>query len=291
MKNFRQRLRKMLRSPEENCQTSTSLSAPWAQNEQVWTNFGIIDSPETFLGCLPSPRLFRPTNPYEVSFAIKEAEAAQKRIRALGSGWSFSDAVLPQTTPITGLEQTVISGFAVAAKQSKVDEQTLRWIAQALSNHFGYAIDTTTLDRSLQTLLPDILTDDDNIKRLFFVEAGMTIYDLNILLDSQPDKARLGLKTMGGASAQTIAGAISTGTHGGDFDRPPLADNVRAIYLIGEAGVHHWIEPSKPITERGKIRAAFPCITNQNIHSHHVIFLAALPPMVSMRVIYAVILD
>ena len=37
---------------------------------------------------------------------------------------------------------------------------------------------------------------------------------------------------MGGSSGQTLAGAISTGTHGGDKFIAPLADSVVAIHLI-----------------------------------------------------------
>lgn len=186
------------RTPEDECRDSTALSAPWARGGQVWTNFGITDSTETFLGYLPTPKLFRPTNAYEVSFAIKEAETAGHGIRALGSGWGFSDVVLPQKAPILGVERLIALIYEAAGKQGGIDEPTLRFVSQGFGHYFGYAVDTTTLSRSLQALLPDILAADQDIKGLFFVEAGMTLYDLNILLDSQPEKSRLALKTMGG---------------------------------------------------------------------------------------------
>jgi hypothetical protein len=44
------------------------------------------------------------------------------------------------------------------------------------------------------------------------------------------------LETMGGSSGQTLAGAISTGTHGGDIFMGPLADCVLAIHLVGAGG-------------------------------------------------------
>jgi FAD/FMN-containing dehydrogenase len=278
-------------APRDICQSWTAVSAPWAQDNQVWSNFGITDSTDTFLGYLPTPKLFRPTNPYEVSNAITEAESASTTIRAFGSGFSFSEAVLPQTNPLSALEHIFALPWESLAWQGKIDDSFLRSIANIFSGRFGYSIDTTTLDRSLQTVLPSLLADNQNPKDFFFVEGGMTIYDLNILLDSQSDKDRLALKTLGGTSAQTIAGAISTGTHGADFDRPPLADSVRAIYLIGAEGIHYWIEPSSPITERGRIRAAFPCIGDANIHYNDDMFRAALVSMGAMGVIYAVILD
>jgi hypothetical protein len=106
------------------------------------------------------------------------------------------------------LERVALEPIQLLAEAGAAEEGLLNAVASSLSPYFGYAIDTTTLDRSLQTLLPNLLREDQNVSSFFFVEAGMTIYDLNILLDSQPDKVRLGLKTMGSASAQTI-GALS----------------------------------------------------------------------------------
>jgi hypothetical protein len=51
-----------------------------------------------------------------------------------------------------------------------------------------------------------------------------------------------GPATLGGAGGQTIVGAFNTGTHGGDFDRPPIADSVIALHLVTDGGKHYWIE-------------------------------------------------
>jgi hypothetical protein len=51
-----------------------------------------------------------------------------------------------------------------------------------------------------------------------------------------------GFETMGNAGGQTVVGAFSTGTHGGDFDRGPIADSVVAIHLVADGGRHYWIE-------------------------------------------------
>jgi hypothetical protein len=40
-------------------------------------------------------RMFFPRNPDDIAWAIKQAEALQRPIRAVGGGWSFSDASLP----------------------------------------------------------------------------------------------------------------------------------------------------------------------------------------------------
>src|SRR6516164_419100 len=49
--------------------------------------------------------------------------------------------------------------------------------------------------------------------------------------------------TLGSAGGQTVVGALNTGTHGGDFDRPPIADSVLAIHLVADGGKQYWIEP------------------------------------------------
>jgi FAD/FMN-containing dehydrogenase len=51
-----------------------------------------------------------------------------------------------------------------------------------------------------------------------------------------------GFSTLGSAGGQTVVGALSTGTHGGDFERPPIADSVVAVHVVLDGGKHVWIE-------------------------------------------------
>ena len=53
-------------------------------------------------------------------------------------------------------------------------------------------------------------------------------------------------KTLGGAGGQTVFGALTTGTHGGDVKLPPIAEPVRAMHLVVDGGKHFWIEPKSP---------------------------------------------
>jgi FAD/FMN-containing dehydrogenase len=287
----------LVRSPAEICRSLEDATQPWTRDNQSWANWGVTDQAETFLGFLPTPRLFRPTTAHEIAQAIQQAEPPEeaqetereiKTIRALGSGWSFSEVALPQKAAIQGLEQAVAAPLRVAALLGYANDEMVHGLATTFRSHFGYAIDTSGLDRNLQFMLSDLLDDSVDPAGFFFVEAGMTLNFLNTLLDSQT--SRVALKTMGGASAQSIAGAISTGTHGGDFDRPPLADAVCAIYLVGKGGTHHWIEPADHITDPAKLRAAFPCLAD-NIHYDDDMFRAVLVSMGAMGVIYAVILN
>jgi len=101
----------------------------------------------------------------------------------------------------------------------------------------------------------------------------------------------LALETQGGSSGQTLAGAVSTGTHGGDKSMPPLADSVLAIHLVGAGGIQYWIEPSRGITDPRLLqRHVVPDIDRQNIVYDDATFDACLVSLGCMRVIYAVVL-
>jgi hypothetical protein len=273
---LQQELRRHRRPRHPNpCQRREDASNPSEQTDQKWTNWGIADASTLEIGACVVPKLFQPTNPYEISSAINQAEAAGETIRALGSGWSFSDAVLPQQTAVPFTAQNIIG---------------LLTGNPSFAKFFGFAIQPTGFTASLQYLLPSILLRSVDVESLFFVEAGIQLTSLNDLLNSQSPP--LAFKTLGGCIGQTLAGAISTGTHGSDFDRPPLADNVRAIYLIGAGGAHHWIEAaSSQITDPVKVRATFPCISAANCHYDDDMFRAALVSMGSMGVIYALVID
>ena len=270
-------------TPAELCKKAEARAKPFAQLQQTWDNWGIIDINTTTGGRLFTPKMVHPRGPHDIAKAIRDAEAAGTTIRALGSGWSFSDAVLPQITPVPITEVVlekleVVTGTATPPK-----------VARMLEKNFGRGLDTTGYASSLQEHLSSLLLDGVDATQLFFVEAGIKLSDLNALLDHQ--RPRLALKTLGGSAGQSLAGAISTGTHGGDFDRAPIADSVRAIYLIASGGTHHWIEPKKPITDPAKIQALFPCIRLENIHFDDEMFRAALVSMGAMGVIYALIID
>lgn len=96
------------------------------------------------------------------------------------------------------------------------------------------------------------------------IEAGKRIYQLYAELDQVDDakdketlagfmaarqadhfRGPWGVATLGGAGGQTVVGALSTGTHGGDFDRGVLPDSVLALHIVSDGGNHYWVEPSE----------------------------------------------
>jgi hypothetical protein len=69
------------------------------------------------------------------------------------------------------------------------------------------------------------------------VEAGTKVKDL--LRDLHD--CGLDLPTSGAGGGQSLAGALSTGTHGADFRVPVLVDWIRAVHLVSSAGQEFWI--------------------------------------------------
>ncbi|CDI01134.1 hypothetical protein BN873_1070016 [Candidatus Competibacter denitrificans Run_A_D11] len=71
-----------------------------------------------------------------------------------------------------------------------------------------------------------------------------------------------GFMTLGGAGGQTVFGALTTGTHGGDFRQRPISDAVVALHLVTDGGDHFWIEPLSsqirfPIADDAKLHAVY----------------------------------
>jgi hypothetical protein len=106
-----------------------------------------------------------------------------------------------------------------------------------------YLVDSRLLNRPVQTVQEALLPGQSHL--VYHVEAGMTIRNIY----TQLGLLGAALETMGGASGQTIAGATSTGTHGGDLFMPPLADSVLALHMVGAGGAVYWVEPSQGITD------------------------------------------
>ena len=91
------------------------------------------------------------------------------------------------------------------------------WSDVALTT--GYLLRPERLNRPLEI--------SGNLVR---VEAGMRLRELNRHLDDNG----LALSNMGGYDAQTVAGVMSTSTHGSGISFGPIADAVRSTRARGE---------------------------------------------------------
>jgi FAD/FMN-containing dehydrogenase len=234
-----------------------------------WLGNVVIDHPERhcYPDCLP-----------DLVTIVNDAESHDppKRVRACGSHWALSDvAVSPD------------------------------WI-----------VETNALRKTLYDVIPHALNDrtrqdllNQSSYSYYHVEAGITIRDLNLRLDRQllpaadrkwapmptDDLAetwphatkRWAIPTMGGASGQTLAGAISTSTHGGDHRLPPMADMVQAIHLIAPGGRQLWIERDQGLTNPELLQQVLPDVEPRYCTE---LFNAVLVSVGRMGIIYALVL-
>jgi L-gulono-1,4-lactone dehydrogenase len=76
-------------------------------------------------------------------------------------------------------------------------------------------------------------------------------------LNDELDRRGLALAQMGGYDAQTIAGVVSTSTHGSGLDWGPFPDFVRSLDLVIAGGEVVRVEPASGITDPGKFASVF----------------------------------
>ena len=158
---------------------------------------------------------FRPTTLGELLSVLGLAAAQNCRVKAIGSGHSFSD--VGATT--------------------------------------DFLIDTHGLNQVLE-LDVDLLKDPSDAPLLFRTECGIVIRELNAALD----RAGLALSNMGGYTAQTIIGAISTSTHGSGIALGPLSSAVVSLELATADGRLYQIEPKNGVTDPIKFSNKHPHI-------------------------------
>lgn len=235
---------------------------------------------------LSPERTYAPHGFDEFVAIIQEAHRLGKKVRAVGSGWSFSDIMITKDFLI---ETRQIRGI-LAFSQGRIV--------------WGHRIPTDPINSNSNrsTILGQALKESVlNTNRKFaHVLAGTTIKELyealqnNYQGDNNNGRSAWALPTMGGASGQTLAGVISTSTHGGDFNLPPIPDMVQAIHLIAPDGSQHWIERSgnASITDRRKVLAnSLPGMPSENLHYDNNWFNSVLVSLGNMGIIYSYIIE
>ncbi|MFD7710564.1 FAD-binding protein [Streptomyces sp. NPDC059786] len=220
---------------------------PWAN----WLGNVVVDRPE---------RHYYPTTLHDLIGIVADAErqTPPRTVRASGSHWALSDvAAGPDWFVETdALTDTLTSVVPHALAESAREEIARR--PPGTGQGFTY----------------------------YHVQAGITVRALNERLDADP-RQRWSLPTMGGAAGQTLAGAMSTGTHGGDHGLPPMADFVQAIHLVTSGGRQLWIERDPGITDPKLLAEVLPAVEQ---HRSTSLFNAALVAVGRMGIIYSLVI-
>jgi hypothetical protein len=188
-----------------------------------------------------APRIVYPRSLAELIQLCRERPAGQ-RFRAAGSHWALSQAAIS--------DHTFIETHDPRNVHQAMGKTLHEVIPGCMSDEILHALGKTPKDQTATSFI--------------HVEAGKRIYQLYAELDTPDDLSndetlagllnkRFGnhafakswaFQTLGGAGGQTVVGALNTGTHGGDFRLPPIADSVVALHLVADGGRQYWIEPS-----------------------------------------------
>lgn len=107
-----------------------------------------------------------------------------------------------------------------------------------------YFIDIDELD-AVRLADQSVIKEAKRSELLVEAEAGVTLRNLNRKLD----KLDLAIINMGGIDHQTLAGVISTGTHGSGRDLPAIPGYVHSLTIVASGGKVYRIEPSDGITD------------------------------------------
>jgi L-gulono-1,4-lactone dehydrogenase len=146
----------------------------------------------------------------------------------------------------------------------------------------GFLVETHGLNKVLD-LEEDLLRERLDDTPLVQVEAGIRLRELNQRLD----ESRLALSNMGGYDAQTLAGVISTSTHGSGIGFGPIADSVRSLDLVASGGNLYRIEPKNGPTDEAAYRERYP---ERQLKQDDPWFRAAVVGMGCMGIIYSAII-
>jgi hypothetical protein len=160
--------------------------------------------------------------------------------------------------PLRTYRPTTLAQLVEIVQQAERDGTTVRavgsghaWSDAALTR--GFLIETHGLNR-MPDGPPPLLRDGVDGSQLVWTEAGIRLHDLNPRLRER----ELALANMGGYDGQTLAGVISTSTHGSGIDFGPFPDIVRSLDLVASGGAVYRIEPAEGPTDPAAFAAAHP---------------------------------
>ncbi|SDM34600.1 FAD/FMN-containing dehydrogenase [Catalinimonas alkaloidigena] len=192
-------------------------------------------------------RYFFPRQVDDLVAIVQDADAHGLRVRAVGSGHSFSEVAKGRD---------YLLNMQYLDKVAQVDPQGLH------ERHRGQG---------------------DNARYYVEAEAGITIKNLNIVLDGMG----LALLNMGAVNFQTVSGALATATHGSGITMPAFPDMVRSILLVTGGGQLIRLEPADGITDP----ATFTPRHGEALVQDDDLFYSTLVSFGAMGIMYALTLE
>jgi hypothetical protein len=182
----------------------------------------------------PPDGIFKPSTRADLVSIVQMIEGKVGKAKAIGSVWSLSTAPDSDGFVIdtSGLNRHLSQPFAFPTPPGQPGTPL---VVSVLWDPSRFATPAHNA-QWLATLARPGFPQAGGI--LIHVQAGIQIKTLLEDLAS----VGLALPTMGAAGGQSLAGALSTATHGSDVNLSLLGDAVRAVHLIGPGGQEWWIQ-------------------------------------------------
>jgi len=181
---------------------------------------------------------------------IGEARARNERLRSYGGKWSLSDVA--------------------ACNDSMHDTKPLTYFGTVGKNSIAgpplFADDPLPLD-----------------KRLFYFQAGAQINQINNALEARG----VCLATTGASNGQTLAGAVSTGTHGSALSIGSMQDYVRALHIVTSENTHFLLQPAAAPALNGNFSQVLGAVAINDDS----LFRSALVSFGSFGVIHGIVVE
>lgn len=181
---------------------------------------------------------------------IREVRTRNERLRSYGGKWSLSDVAVCNDSMHDSKPLTFYGSIG----------------AESISGRPLYSGDPKALN-----------------ERLFYFQSGAQINQINNVFEARD----LCLPTTGASNGQTIAGAVSTGTHGSALSVGAMQDYVRALHIVTSDTEHVFLQPStNPI-----INSNFSDIFGAKLKTDDKLFNSALVSFGSFGIIHGIILE
>lgn len=182
-----------------------------------------------------------------------------------------------------------VAGIQGLIKLAKDESTTLRayggaWSLSDTAVTTGYMMNTKALNMRGK-LNPESISSTyaGEAESLFVFQCGVSVQEANTYLASR----NRALKTTGASNGQSMAGAVSTGTHGAAFGFGSMQDYVVALHLITDEDRHVLVE-----------RSTYPVVSDDFIDrlgaervSDDDIFNSALVGFGSFGVLHAMVVE
>lgn len=217
------------------------------------------------LHAFTADRQFAPRDRPELVHAVAAVTAQNQEVHARGSDWSLSTAEVST--------QNVVDTSALELQLCQPFPAPPRPLPSYRLRDGGH----TALSRLVRV----------SGRHFVHVEAGIKIKTLLRDLKS----CELALPTMGAGGGQSLAGALSTSTHGADFGVHPLVEWIRAVHLVGPGGQEWWITPGASPFAAEEVTSLPGWCPDTRIVAYDEAFNAVRVAVGRMGVIYSMIVE